>query len=136
MGAFLLGIMSEHTEQVALFEWKEWMENKYPELSMLYAIPMGGLRDKKTAAKMVREGAQAGVLDVNLDVPSNGYHGARIELKIKGGSLSDEQKIWIERFEKYGYFTSVCYGWIEAAIVICDYLNIEPEGLDVWNLGN
>jgi len=31
--------MSEHTEQVALFDWARLFGGRYPELALLFAIP-------------------------------------------------------------------------------------------------
>jgi hypothetical protein len=121
--------MSEHDEQVALFQWKETMQSRYPELAMLYAVPNGGHRHKVVAAKMKAEGVQAGVLDVNLDVARGPYHGLRGEMKFGKNTTTTAQDDWIYRYELYGYKTGVWYSWLEAARAICDYLGIYDEAL-------
>ena len=45
--------MSEHDEQVALFEWAALREAEIPELALLFAIPNGGLRNKERSADYV-----------------------------------------------------------------------------------
>lgn len=50
--------VSEHQEQVALFQWAAYMEKTYPALREMYAIPNGGLRNKVVAAKLKAEGGQ------------------------------------------------------------------------------
>lgn len=116
--------MTEHDEQVALFKWKRINIKTVPELEMLYSIPNGGHRHIGAAKKMKAEGQTRGVWDVALDAPKGGYHGLRIEMKVKGNYLTQEQKLFGERYEKYGYKAAVCYSWIEAVNVIENYLSI------------
>ena len=44
--------MSEHDEQVALFEWAAMNRSRIPELKLMFAIPNGGHRHKAVAGKM------------------------------------------------------------------------------------
>jgi hypothetical protein len=74
-----------------------------------YHCPNGGSRNKIEAAKLKREGVLAGVSDVIIDLPVEPFHGARIELKVKGGKLSDSQKEYLATVAKRGYFTAVCW---------------------------
>lgn len=55
--------MSEAQEQCKLIKWADkCVQMKiHPELSMLYAVPNGGRRDKAEAAHLKRQGARAGV---------------------------------------------------------------------------
>lgn len=64
----------------------------------------------------------SGVSDVFLPVAKGGFHGLYIELKVKGGKASDNQKWWIAETTKQGYLAVICYGWIEAKGVIEEYL--------------
>lgn len=114
--------MSEHSEQVALFQWARLNENAIPELAMLYAVPNGGLRDVRVARKMKAEGVKAGVLDINLDVPRGGFHGLRIEMKYGKNKPTKQQKQWITRYSEYGYSVAVCYDWMTAKDAILHYL--------------
>ena len=76
---------------------------------------------------MKREGALAGVSDVFLPVARGGYHGLYIELKVKGGRLSQSQKWWIDEMTKQEYLAVACYGWLEAKVVIERYLRMEGQ---------
>lgn len=87
----------------------------------IFAIPNGGHRDKVTGARMKAEGARAGVPDIFVAVPSAGMHGLFIEMKIKGGRLSDKQEVWRDRLKQHGYGFVVCYGVEEALGVLSDY---------------
>ena len=119
--------MSEHSEQVALFEWAAWVEPKAPAVKWLYAVPNGGLRKKGVAGQLKAEGVKSGYPDTGLDVASGGYHGLRIEMKIKGGRLSPAQIEWREWLISQGYKHAVCYDWQAAARVIADYLGLEHQ---------
>lgn len=121
--------MSEHSEQVALFNWAIMLESQIPQLKMIYAVPNGGHRHKLVAQKMKAEGVKAGVLDINLDVPITPYHGLRIEMKFGKNKPTENQLEWIERYQNYGYKTAICYDWETAARTILEYLRISPEGL-------
>ena len=121
--------MSEHSEQVALFEWAAWVEPKAPAVKWLYAVPNGGLRKKGVAGQLKAEGVKSGYPDTGLDVARGEYHGLRIEMKIKGGRLSPAQIAWHEWLVSQGYKVAVCYGWQAAARVIADYLGVAPESV-------
>ncbi len=117
----------EHAEQVALFDWAKVMEPHLPEIKLLYAIPNGGKRDKRTAGKLKEEGVKAGILDLCLPVPRQGYHGYYIELKVvypdgTKNDLSEGQAWWLRNLRRQGYKAEVFWGWGLAAASILDYL--------------
>ena len=115
---------SEH--QQALFAWSKLTQPQYPELALLHAIGNGnGKRNIVQGARMKREGVLAGVSDIFLPVSRGGFHGLYIELKIKGGILSGNQKWWIEQVSLQGYLATTCFGWVEAKEVIEEYLGME-----------
>ena len=115
----------ESDEQQALFQWSKLSQSKYPELSLLHSIPNGGKRNIREASRLKKEGALAGVSDVFLPVSRNGWHGLYIELKVKGNTTSASQKWWIAETTKQGYYSVVCFGWVEAKEVIEKYLEGE-----------
>lgn len=116
---------TESQEQIALFEWSAIMEYKYPELKLMFHVPNGGLRNKVVAAKLKLEGVKSGVPDVVLPVARNGFYGLYIELKAKGGKLSDNQLWWIAATRNQGYLSVICYGWEQAKDVIEMYLKVK-----------
>jgi len=115
----------ESDEQQALFQWSKLSQSKYPELSLLHSIPNGGKRNIREASRLKKEGAKAGVSDIFLPVARKEWHGLYVELKVKGGKTSDNQKWWIAETTKQGYLSVVCFGWIEAKEVIEGYLEGE-----------
>lgn len=119
---------AESNHQIALFQWAKLMQTQYPELKLLHAIPNGGKRNVIEATRMKREGVLSGVSDIMLPVARNGFHGLYVELKaVKGGKLSDNQIWWIVQTTKQGYYSTICYGWVEAKEVIEKYLGMEVK---------
>lgn len=119
----------EDTEQMHVFKWAALEHGAHPELSLLFAIPNGGHRDKVTGALMKATGVKAGVPDMCLPVARGGYHGLYIELKRKvGGQVSVTQKQWIISLQEQGYMAKVCKGADEAIATLTAYLNMPGTG--------
>lgn len=119
---------TEHAHQVALFMWASQNARHWPALRMLAAIPNGGKRDAITAARLKAEGVKAGFPDIILPVARHNCHGLFIELKrpkaegLTKGRKSANQGEWIEALRSEGYGACVCFGWLEAKIVLEEYL--------------
>lgn len=106
---------TEHAEQVSLVQW---LDATHPEL-LYFAIPNGGNRNIITASKLKAEGVKAGVPDLFLP-------GLKlfVEMKrVKGGSVSPQQKYWHERLTNCGYRVVVCKGAAEAVDIITQEIN-------------
>lgn len=118
----------EAEEQKALFEWAGYMERRYPELRYMYHVPNGGRRNAREAAMLKAEGVKAGVPDIVLPAARGGCHGLYIELKRqKSGSLSKEQRAYLEYLEEQGYCAVMCRGWRRAAEMIEAYLTQKKD---------
>lgn len=118
---------TEHAEAVCLFRMVRLHQAQYPDLLAFTAVPHGGLRHKAVAAKLRAEGVSPGYPDFLLDVPRQGFHGLRIELKRQKAppsAVSSEQHEWHDRLRAHGYRVEVCRGWESAWDVLCDYLSI------------
>ena len=113
---------SEETEQMELIDWCNINTCKYPELELIYHIPNGGKRSKTEAVRLKRSGVKKGVPDLCLPVPRRKYHGLYIEMKYGNGRTSKEQKEWIKKLNKQGYYAVVCNGFEEAREVIEKYI--------------
>lgn len=95
----------------------------WPELALLYAVPNGGKRSRKTAADLKAEGVKPGVPDYCLPVPRGGHHGLYLELKrLRGGRVEPEQREWLAALVANGYRAEVARGWEQAWAVLRDYL--------------
>ena len=60
---------TEHTEQVALFDWARANEPRHLQLGLLFAIPNGGKRHVGTGRKLKAEGVKSGVPDIFFRCP-------------------------------------------------------------------
>ena len=88
----------------------------------MFAVPNGGSRNKIEAANLKRQGVKAGVPDIFLPLPRNGFHGLFIEMKTKGNKCSEAQNGYIAEMALQGYKVAVCYGADEAINEIKSYL--------------
>jgi hypothetical protein len=93
---------TEHEEQRELVRW---FRQTWPGVR-IFAVPNGGVRSKATAGRLKAEGVVSGVPD--LFVPA--WH-LWVEMKrVKGGSLSKEQRAIIKQLESVGYWVVVGKG--------------------------
>jgi hypothetical protein len=113
--------MTEHDNQKIVLSFC----NKHPELSVIFAIGNGGLRDLGTAIKMKAEGVKKGVPDLFLPLAKNGFNGLFIEMKVEGGRASKEQTEWIEKLNANGYRAVICVGYKSAIEELKNYAGIE-----------
>ena len=113
---------TESQEQQMLFAWSALMANEIPELAELFHVPNGGHRNKPVAARLRREGVKAGIPDIFLLVPRNGYHGLAIEMKARGKKPTKAQDEWLARLGRRGYLAVTCHGFEDARDLILTYL--------------
>lgn len=100
-------------------------EYRYPELALLTAIPNGGHRNIVVATKLRAEGVRPGFPDLVLPVARGGFFGLFVELKrLRGGSVSPEQRQWHEQLESHGYCVRVCKGGDAAWDILRWYLTL------------
>lgn len=115
---------TEHEEQR---DFVRWFKKRHPTVKIA-AIPNGGARNKSVAAKLKAEGVSKGVPD--LIIPA---WFTWIEMKrIKGSSVSAEQKEWMQYLTQAGYQCFVCKGFKEATIVVSE---IEKTKFEVTQVG-
>lgn len=119
-------VPTEEEEQQILFQWAQMRRGRNPELALMFHIPNGGSRGKAEAGRFKAEGVKSGVPDIFLPVARGGKHGLFIELKrLRGGTVSQNQREWITRLREQGYQAEVCHGWKEAAELIEKYIQGE-----------
>jgi len=83
---------TEEEEQEALFQYAAYQQE--PEWSLLFSIPNGGFRSKRTGARMKRTGLKAGVPDIFLPVSRGNTPGLFIEMKSEKGVVRENQAEW------------------------------------------
>jgi hypothetical protein len=99
---------SEYAECAALVDWMDRHGLTYTH------VPLGGLRQKRTAAILRRLGARAGCPDylVFSEPPmAVAPRGIAIEMKRRrGGTLSPAQGRFVAELERCGWLVIVAYG--------------------------
>lgn len=106
-------IPTEHAEQRELVRW---FRQTWPTVR-IFAIPNGGARSMATAGRLKAEGVSSGVPD--LFIPA---WRVWVEMKrIKGGSVSAEQKDWMTYLESVNYFCIVGKGADDAKTKINNF---------------
>jgi len=117
--------LNEHQEQKILVRWFRLQYSQYA--NYFFAIPNGGVRHIGTAIKIKDEGGMAGIPDLFLMIPKDGWHGLWIEMKAQGGRVSNDQKKFIGAAILMGYQAVVCYGFEEAKTAINNYLQEQQK---------
>jgi hypothetical protein len=114
-------IPTEHEEQRELVRW---FRQTFQGVR-IFAIANGGARSLATAGRLKAEGVSAGVPD--LFIPAWGLW---VEMKrVKGGSLSAEQKDWIAYLEGVKYWCIVGKGAEDAKAKISAFYEQHKDTL-------
>jgi hypothetical protein len=111
---------SEHELQVNCVNWFGY---KYPKIKdLLFAVPNGGVRHKRTAAKLKAEGVRRGVPDLFLAISKHGKHGLFIEMKYGRNKQTSQQLRYEELLKSQNYAVAVCYTFDDFRDVIELYM--------------
>lgn len=127
MNSLYLEHETEDEAQAAVFQWAELAIGAYPCLKLLYHIPNEGKRSVSYGARLKRLGMKKGVSDICLPVPRGGYHGLYVELKVKGGKPTPEQKEFLRSVNIEGFLGVVCFGSRDAIRLIERYVKGEER---------
>lgn len=106
----------EHIEQVAFVKW---FNDNFPTW-IIFAIPNGHKRSIKEGIKIKAEGGLSGTPDLIVLLPNDKT--VMIEMKDLKGSLSPNQKDFIDKAETLGHTVIVGYGCTDASKKFLDYL--------------
>ena len=128
-----MAMQNELIEQKTLFEFLAMIEGHEPRLQYMFHVPNGGHRHPAVAAQMKAAGVKRGVPDILFPIAFGQYHGLAIEMKAGINRTTKEQVVWLDVLEEQGWRTQVCYGWVDAAILIVEYIGKDPKryNLDV-----
>lgn len=115
------GVTRNQTESWEQRQLIQWCRTR-PELQLLFHIPNESVGGQGWLIRNRQLGVRSGVPDLMLPIPSGGYHGLFVEIKTKGGRVSQSQKKWIDALNGLGYMAVVAYGWEDARCKILEYL--------------
>lgn len=102
------------TERIQQIKLANYLKSKG---ILFFHCPNGGKRDIREASLLKRMGCLAGIPDIIiLDAPPHtpALKGIAIEMKIKGGKVSSEQKSILAQMQQRGWQTFVAYSSEEA----------------------
>ncbi len=91
---------------------------------MLFAVPNGGYRNAREAARMKAEGVVPGVADVILLIARGKYNALCIEFKTKKGRQTKLQKIWQQHAEIHGCKYIIVRSTEEFIAQVKEYLSL------------
>lgn len=112
-----------HEESDLQIACVRWFRLQYPQYArLLFAVPNGGNRNLREAARMKAEGVTAGVADLILLIPRHEYGALCIELKATKGRQQDSQKMWQEAAENAGNRYTTCRTLEEFIKTITNYM--------------
>lgn len=113
---------SEYEIQKAVIEYWELVSKQLGiPAFLLFHIPNEGTKNPIRGKLLKAIGVRAGVPDLFLAVPTGSQHGLFLELKRKGGTVSEGQKKFIGYALGQGYAVQVAYSVDEAINVINYY---------------
>lgn len=113
---------SEALEQIDCYQWFKYA---HPDLLLaLFHVPNEQKASVQYQSKLNQMGRLKGVADMILLHPINGMPYALFELKRRdGGSLSKEQKAFLNHHAEKGAFICVCYGFEQFKLAVSEYLS-------------
>lgn len=116
----------EHDQQTAFFKW---VRMRFPQYRrVIFAVPNGGHRDVRTAARLRAEGVTPGVWDIMCCVQVGKWSGCCIEMKAGKNKLTDDQVDFLFEMNTQGWkMIGPCYSWIVAANGLLEYLGIDER---------
>lgn len=110
----------EHDLQVACLKW---FKLQYPHLSgLIFHIPNERKQSEWAGVRAKQLGTLAGVADVFLSVPSNGWHGYYFEFKSAKGILTESQKTFMGNVLDAGYNWKIIRNFEDFKNIINNYL--------------
>ena len=90
---------------------------------LAFHVPNGGNRKRLEAISLKEQGVLPGVSDILILEPSGKYHALIIELKVKGGKVSEAQETFLNHANRLKYKGIVVWGFDELEYEVDKYLN-------------
>ena len=130
---------TEHSHQAAYFCWLQNNKCHQPGFEFAYAVPNGGKRGKREAARLVSEGVKKGVPDVVVPIPTWRSHDGRtmqieycglyiefkkpsLEKPMKGTVTNPDQIRYRDYLLSVNYAHFVAFHYLQAIEFTINYL--------------
>jgi hypothetical protein len=123
--------MSEHAEQAAFVSHVLWTYASRADFfaPLFFAVPngavLGGKNKFALLNKLKQEGFRVGVSDLLYLQPRGEYSCLAIEMKDKGGKVSDAQDEFLQAILRAGGLAEVCYSADEAIGIFGGYMGMQ-----------
>jgi len=112
-------LVSEDSELVLLFDWIRYL----PELEPFCWHTANERRcSPRHGAYLRRKGVKSGVADIQIAIPSNGFHGMFLEMKIGKGKLTPKQLKFLQDMSSKGYYAIWRIGFDDCKKAIEQYV--------------
>jgi len=119
-GRRLIAIQGEEALQIKVIQWFKETYPEYAEDILHIANERKCTRLRGFILKLM--GVQAGVADIFLDIPKNGYRGMWLELKYGKNKATESQKRFLARKSLQGYAAVCVVGFDAAKSFIDNYM--------------
>lgn len=115
---------SGKTESLEQIDAYQWFKYSYPQHTLDLFHPVNEQKGRvQYQSKLNQSGRLKGVSDLVLLYPCNGKPYAIFELKRRHtGSVSKEQKAFLNRHAELGAFACICFGAEQFKKAVTDYL--------------
>jgi len=92
-----------------------WLRLARPDV-LAWAVPNGGKRAPREAARLRKQGVTPGVADITVVLPDNRC--GQIEMKAGKAPLSEDQQLFRDECQKRGMPWFVCRSFVEFQAII------------------
>lgn len=113
-------ISAEDIDLIKLMDWAQTRDDIAPFIMHIANERRCSIQQGRI---LKRKGVRAGVADVFLAIPKNGFHGLWIELKVGKGKLSDNQEKFLASMTAQNYMAVCVWGFDAAKAAILAYLD-------------
>lgn len=116
-------MINRHRESRLQAACVRWYRYQYPDhAAMLIAVPNGVATSESQGAILKAEGMLAGVADLLLLLPAEGYSLLAVEMKTNTGRQSQRQKEWQRQAEAHGIRYEICRSFDDFNTLLTEYM--------------
>lgn len=117
----------EEGEMITFFDYCRWKGKVDQRYNMIFHVPNESKSSPQRRISMKRAGLKAGVPDIVVAVPAQGWGALFMEMKVKPNKPTEAQEQWIHDLNKIGYRAQVVWSASEAIQVLECYFKGENK---------